>query len=196
MLVAVATGCASGDEPATTLGDFGSASASASASATATATATATTTNGTTDPGTSGGDSGPETSESAESGSAESGGMTSGSDSTAGTADETSGGIPPQQPEDGMYSECVSVVDCIGLTACLTATDTSNQPIDPFCTAGSCESPLAQCDATPGGTAVPICLPVDIGGVMDDVCALDCSQGQTCPTGMQCRTLASGSICS
>jgi len=95
-----------------------------------------------------------------------------------------------------MYSSCDSIVDCIGLTACLTATDTGGQPIDPFCTAGACKSPLAQCDPTPGGTAVPICLPTDMGGVMDTVCALDCSQGQACPDGMDCRTLAGGSICS
>lgn len=111
-------------------------------------------------------------------------------------AASSSGEMPSEQPEDGMYSACDSVVDCIGLTACLTATDTGGQPIEAFCTAGSCDSPLAQCDPTPGGTAVPICLPTEIGGAMDTLCALDCSAGQECPDGMDCRTLAAGSICS
>lgn len=119
-----------------------------------------------------------------------------GESTETGDPSTTTGAPPTQQPDEGMYSPCLSPLDCIGLTTCLTATDTSNQPIDAFCTAGSCTSPLAQCDATPGGTAVPICLPIQLGDTMDEVCALDCSAGQTCPTGMECRTLAAGAICS
>ncbi len=181
--------CASGSDPATSATTF---SASASATATATAPATAST-----DPAT-GDTSECETAAASDGTSGPTSGDTtaSGSSDTDTTGGESSGGTPSEQPEDGMYSQCVSVVDCIGLTACLTVNDSSGAPIDPFCTAGSCESPLAQCDPTPGGTAVPICLPVDMAGVMDNVCALDCSMGQQCPAGMECKTLAEGAICS
>lgn len=189
----LAPGCASGDDPATSATSFGTA--------TPTATATATATTGTPSGSTSGEAASSEASTdpdpTAEDTTATTGDGTTGAAATGSTTESptTDSGEPDQQPDDGMYSACVSVVDCIGLTTCLTATDTSGSPIEPFCTAGSCNSPLAQCDPTPGGTAVPICLPVDLGGTMDTVCALDCSVGE-CPAGMQCRVLAEGSICS
>ncbi len=115
----------------------------------------------------------------------------------AGTGGASTSGEPPsEQPEDGMYSPCDSVVDCVGLTACLAGTDTAGQPLDSFCTLGPCDAPLAQCDPTPGGTAVPFCLPARSTGGLGTVCALDCSAGQQCPEGMQCRPLADASICS
>lgn len=195
-VLAATVGCASGTEPTTFTGAPSSASASASAGASASATSGAESSSGaSTSTGENTDDAEPEptTPDSTNtSGPAPTSGVT-----TTSSGDESSGGeTPSEQPEDGMYSQCGSPVDCIGLTTCLTAVDTSGQPIDAFCTAGACNSPLAQCDPTPGGTAVPICMDVDSGGVMDTVCALDCSQGQTCPAGMNCRTLTGGSICS
>lgn len=197
LLAGLWIGCASGDEPATSAATTFAPTGTNTATATATATTGPSTTTGSTD------DSNADAETSAGSGgSAGTGDGTSTAPSTDTDIEGSSGeapstGEPPsEQPEDGMYSRCDSIVDCIGLTACLTATDTGGQPIEAFCTAGACKSPLAQCDPTPGGTAVPICLPTDIGGVMDNLCALDCSQGQECPDGMDCRTLAAGSICS
>ncbi|MBV1859626.1 MAG: hypothetical protein KUG77_14530 [Nannocystaceae bacterium] len=195
LLTGLCIGCASGDDPATSAATTFAASASASGTPTATAAAT---TNPST---TSGSTSDAETSaQTGDSGDGTSPTTNTDTDTDVGdTSSETSSGSgapPSEQPEDGMYSPCGSIVDCIGLTACLTATDTGGQPIDAFCTAGACDSPLAQCDPTPGGTAVPICLPIELAGVMDTLCALDCSQGQECPDGMDCRTLAAGSICS
>lgn len=177
---------------------FTSASGSASASASASATATMgdETSSGSTTTGDDTNDADENTTDSPDPTNTSGPESSTGIDTDSGSDDSSGGGLPTQQPDDGMYSQCGSVVDCIGLTTCLTAIDTGGQPIDAFCTAGACTSPLAQCDPTPGGTAVPICLEVDSGGVMDTVCALDCSQGQACPTGMNCRTLAGGSICS
>ncbi len=189
LLAGLCLGCASGDDPAT--------SAATTFTPTASATASATITSGSADDPNAGADV--DTDADADN-SPETGDETSAAPSTdtdtdaAGTSGgSSSGGPPSEQPEQGMYSPCDSIVDCIGLTACLTATDAGGQPIEPFCTSGACKSPLAQCDPTPGGTAVPVCLPTD---TMDNVCALDCSQGQECPVGMDCRTLAGGSICS
>jgi hypothetical protein len=197
--LAAVVGCASRTEPTTNDTTFTGSSASAGASASASASATMTT----------GGSSGASTTAGEDSEDAASAPTdtadpteTSGPPPTTGVAttsdsgESSGGGTPSEQPEDGMYSACGSPIDCIGLTSCLTAIDTGGQPIDAFCTDGACNSPLAQCDPTPGGTAVPICLEVDSGGVMDTVCALDCSQGQACPAGMNCRTLTGGSICS
>lgn len=192
LLLAGLVGCASGDEPATLPTTFTSASGSASASASASGTSSSDST--TSDES----DSDPSDASDPSSDTSDTSGNSSGmtSSGSGSTASGSSGDEESEQPEDGMYSACASPVDCIGFTTCLTATDTGGQPIDPFCTDGACSSPLADCQPTPGGTAVPICLEVEIGGVMDSVCALDCSQGQECPAGMDCRTLTGGSICS
>lgn len=184
-LLAGLLGCASGDDPATMPTTFTSANPTESRPDTSS----------TTDASSGDAESSTNTTTAGATGTTWEGTSTGSADSTPDT-DNTSGAGMSEQPEDGMYSACASAVDCIGLTTCLTATDTGGQPIDPFCTAGSCKSPLAQCAPTPGGTAVPICLEVDLGGVMDSVCALDCSQGQACPMGMDCRTLEGASICS
>lgn len=189
LLAGLWIGCASGDEPATT--------AVTTFAPTATSTTPATTGPATSSGSSDDSDAGsnPETSDATgDTGEGTSNNPSSdtGIEGTSGEA-SSSGAVPSEQPENGMYSSCDSIADCVGLTACLTATDTSGQAIDAFCTAGACDSPLAQCDPTPGGTAVPICLPTD---AMDNVCALDCAQGQECPDGMDCRTLAGGSICS
>ena len=191
LLLAGLVGCASGDEPATLPTTFTSASGSASASASASGTSSSDST--TSDESDSDPSDASDPSDTSDTSGNSSGMTSSGSGSTA---SGSSGDEESEQPEDGMYSACASPVDCIGFTTCLTATDTGGQPIDPFCTDGACSSPLADCQPTPGGTAVPICLEVEIGGVMDSVCALDCSQGQECPAGMDCRTLTGGSICS
>lgn len=191
LLLAGLVGCASGDEPATLPTTFTSASGSASASASASGTSSSDST--TSDESDSDPSDASDPSDPSDTSGNSSGMTSSGSGSTA---SGSSGDEESEQPEDGMYSACASPVDCIGFTTCLTATDTGGQPIDPFCTDGACSSPLADCQPTPGGTAVPICLEVEIGGVMDSVCALDCSQGQECPAGMDCRTLTGGSICS
>lgn len=94
-----------------------------------------------------------------------------------------------EQPADGMYSECMVPADCSMVTSnvCVTINGGSG-----FCTNMGCTNPAVDCDPSPGGTAPPICFPVD-----DTLtsCALDCSAGQICPTGMTCTVLANGSIC-
>ncbi len=102
---------------------------------------------------------------------------------TSGTSEPTSSSptsadTGTEQPEDGMYSPCVSAVDCIGLTACEQG----------FCTRSCMDTSV--CDPTPGGTAAPTCFMFDTGLK----CALSCNSG-TCPTPMQCTALATGSVC-
>ena len=111
------------------------------------------------------------------------------------TEDAASGGPPSEQPADGMYSDCLSAVECIGLTTCMTLLDGGGEVSDGFCTVGACMNAAASCDPTPGGTAVPFCFPIEQNGTADDICALDCSGGGTCPAGMECYELSAGSIC-
>lgn len=201
----IAAGCAQGGDPATTTGG---ATFGGSAQTTMSTTATPATTN-TPDPSTTAsGSTGanpttdePTTEADDDSGSntdaLTSGPDTEGSDTDALTTgdDSATTGVPSQQPDDGMYSDCLSSVECIGLTTCLTILDGNGQATDGFCTSGGCNSPLAQCDPTPGGNSMPVCFPIEQNGIPDTVCALDCSAGQACPAGMQCQALSSGSIC-
>lgn len=112
--------------------------------------------------------------------------MPPGDDSTDGGA--VDGG---EQPAMGMYSDCLLPADCAAPSnVCLVV-----NMDDGFCTNMGCVTPAVDCDPTPGGTAVPICYPVELDMVPQDSCALDCSAGQTCPLGMMCYALADGSIC-
>jgi hypothetical protein len=101
-----------------------------------------------------------------------------------------SSGMPPvdEQPEDGMYSECAGVGECIGLTTCVLAGATG------FCSNAGCADPVADCDPNPSGTstAPPAC--VDNGAGLQ-VCALSCMLGQTCPGGMDCVALGASMVC-
>jgi hypothetical protein len=99
------------------------------------------------------------------------------------------------QPADGMYSDCVDASACIGLGTCITFLDALNMPMDGFCTNIGCTDPSTDCDPSPGGTALPLCVMIDLAGNPDAVCALDCSGGATCPGGMTCRELDQTSVC-
>ncbi len=121
---------------------------------------------------------------------------------TSMTPPDTTGGLPgdsstgmgdagTEQPQSGMYSPCTVPEDCqLPSNLCLTVNMMSG-----FCTNTACTDPVMQCDATPGGTATPICFPVDLDGMAQDSCALGCDGGLICPTGMTCVALADGSIC-
>jgi hypothetical protein len=103
-------------------------------------------------------------------------------------------GPPPDgaQPGAGMYAPCLDAGACPGLGACFQTLDaTTMMPSDGFCTIVGCADPALDCDPSPGGTAVPACYTT--GG--SSVCALDCSGGATCPTGMTCTTFVDGQLC-
>jgi hypothetical protein len=120
------------------------------------------------------------------------GGMTGSGDDTddGGTQDTGGGGITgtdagttegaAAQPSSGMYSHCLSVNDCDAGFGCLT-NDTAT---DGFCSI-LCEpvGDPAGCEPDPSGVLDPVCT---VAGGGESVCALDCSGGQSCPTGMVC----------
>ncbi len=112
---------------------------------------------------------------------------TTGSEDTAAadTANTSGGG----QPADGMYSACETPAECFGLITCFVV-----QVGDGFCTNTGCPDATV-CDASPGGTATPACVTVQIGGNPQQVCALDCSGGKTCPSPMECLTLVGQMLC-
>jgi hypothetical protein len=121
--------------------------------------------------------------------------------SDAGDETETSSGthetgdeVPSEQPASGMYSACLSPAMCVGQTTCFTITE-GMDVVDGFCTSAPCTDAGIDCDASPGGSATPICFDMLVGGMETMGCALDCSSGKTCPAGMQCYTLATGEIC-
>lgn len=108
----------------------------------------------------------------------------------SGTGDGGSSGSPPvdEQPENGMYSECMGVGDCVGLTTCVLTGATG------FCSNGGCADPVQDCVPNPSATstAPPLC--VDNGAGMM-VCALSCAGGQACPGGMECVPLGATMVC-
>lgn len=97
--------------------------------------------------------------------------------------DET-GGPEPGEP----FSGCMDKGDCFD-EWCLHPAGESG-----FCTF-ACSGGVASCEAISGGTATLTCLPVE----GDEVCALDCGGGKSCPPHMRCEQIeASGqprSIC-
>lgn len=128
------------------------------------------------------------------------GGDTSGGGTTAATLDPTggsSGAVDPTdgQPADGMYSPCLQAAECAPLSLCIQSVDADMNPIDGFCSATGCSNPAMDCDPAPGGTAVPVCVPITVNNMAQMACALNC-QALMCPTGMMCVNFTDlGMIC-
>ena len=110
----------------------------------------------------------------------------------------TDGGAAPGngQPADGMWSQCTTAQECGPIPAlCIYLVDENMNPTDGFCSQTACANAATDCDANPGGTAPPVCVPMQIDGMADQVCALSCAAG-TCPNGMVCTNITDlGMIC-
>lgn len=107
------------------------------------------------------------------------------------------GGGNGMQPEDGMYSPCLTAQEC-GMTPilCITILDAMMNPSDGFCSETGCANAAVDCAPSPGGTAVPRCMPVTVNQMAQQACALDCSGGKVCPAPMQCYDLDGvGMVC-
>lgn len=123
-------------------------------------------------------------------GSGSSGSADSGDTQAPATGSDGSSGAPPvdEQPANGMYSACMGVGECIGLTTCVVVGATG------FCSNGGCADPVADCDPNPSATSTAPAACVDDGtGLL--VCALACAAGQTCPGGMDCVALGTTMVC-
>ncbi|MFV8752600.1 hypothetical protein ACNOYE_18795 [Nannocystaceae bacterium ST9] len=92
----------------------------------------------------------------------------------------------PQPGLGELYSHCTDNAGCPGLDGCLTMVDDMQVVVDGFCT-NFCTLD-AECLAPTGGSALPVCRM----GLQSVYCALDCSEGRTCPGGMTCSVLESG----
>jgi hypothetical protein len=100
------------------------------------------------------------------------------------TAGETGGGAGAQ-PEDGVYSACMAIGECVGAMYCVPAGDG-------FCTR-DCVAP-ADCPASPNGAAPTVCIPITMPAATS-VCALDCAGGQACPAPMTCSAVEGSMVC-
>ncbi|MEM6993955.1 MAG: hypothetical protein AAF721_25810 [Myxococcota bacterium] len=123
------------------------------------------------DPATDGDDEGVATSETGDDG--------GGSEVDDGAADGP-------QPDNGMYSDCLTTAECVGVNTCVTIFDNAGAPFDGFCTLDNCSDPLADCDPSPGGDVVASCVEITLNGEPASACALNCAGGKTCPSGMTC----------
>lgn len=123
---------------------------------------------------------------------------TTGSPTTSSStgAAETGEPDPGTQPAEGLYADCISDDQCgpsPGL--CFTFTDMDGNTTDGFCSRSECTNAAVDCVPTPGATALPACVPRTVNDMPNSACALDCSGGATCPSGMTCQALDFGSIC-
>lgn len=94
----------------------------------------------------------------------------------------------PGPPVPG-YASCVPVDQCVAGEVCYSADANGGSVTVNVCSAPDCPSAAACPLAPASGNAVPAC--GDVGGG-NDTCYLDCSGGETCPTGMLC---ADGTYC-
>ncbi|MEX1366306.1 MAG: hypothetical protein AB1Z98_24490 [Nannocystaceae bacterium] len=112
---------------------------------------------------------------------------------TAGGSTDDGGGNG-MQPANGMYSSCLVAGDCDFL--CITLTDDLGAVLGGFCSDFPCINPAIDCDPSPGGTAIPSCIGIEINMVPDTACYLDCTGGLSCPSPMVCEPVVGGlSIC-
>ena len=88
----------------------------------------------------------------------------------------------PGAPVPG-YASCVPVDQCVADETCYSADANGGSVTVNVCSSPNCPSVDACPLAPASGDAVPAC--GDIGGG-NDTCYLDCSGGETCPTGMLC----------
>jgi hypothetical protein len=126
--------------------------------------------------------SGVDAGESTTSGDPSTTGMTSNTTNMSGGESTDDGGNNGSQPADGMYSACTMANNTCTMAPVTICVYTMT---DGFCTADGCANPAQDCDPSPGGTADPICL----SAPPYSFCALDCSGGATCPTGMTCTAV-------
>ena len=86
-----------------------------------------------------------------------------------------------------LYGECLEVADCFDEWCVHPAGEPG------FCTYPCVEGCMSS--EALGGTATETCLPV----AGEEVCALDCAGGKSCPPGMRCEQIEAGgearSIC-
>jgi len=118
-----------------------------------------------------------------------------GIDPTAATTDD--GGMNPDgnQPADGLWSQCTTAQECGAIPSlCIYVVDANMNPTDGFCSETGCANPAVDCPS-PGGTATPVCVPIEVNGQPEQACALNCAAGM-CPVGMNCMNITDlGMIC-
>lgn len=92
--------------------------------------------------------------------------------------------IPCGPLPSGNYDDCLADSMACDASATCLQDDTMN-PMFGVCATTDCVTDC-DCPAGPGtGTAQPACDEIIAGG--GNACFLDCSGGQTCPTGMSCQ---------
>jgi hypothetical protein len=108
--------------------------------------------------------------------------MTTSGDPSAGSSE---GSEESGEPVDPGFLDCLNDGEeaaCIGTEACVY--DIAAAPSVGVCAGMDCASVEDCPDAPAGGDAMPACM--DIANPEGNECILDCSGGETCPTGMIC----------
>lgn len=96
-------------------------------------------------------------------------------------------------PPPGVYGDCATSTDaCMTDGPKLCILDSQDFPSIAVC-ARRCTD-VCDCWAAPADGDAPVaCLAIDMSG--DNTCVLDCSGGQTCPSGMFCTGAIGAELC-
>lgn len=118
-------------------------------------------------------------------------------DTSGGPVSTDDGGPDGMQPQDGMYSHCLTAEECGNIPIlCITIGADPDMPTDGFCSEIECVNAAVDCAPSPGGTATPFCMPANVNNMDEQACALDCSAGKVCPMPMMCYNLTDiGMVC-
>jgi hypothetical protein len=122
---------------------------------------------------------------------AETAGTETASETGNGDGDGDGDGDGECTPPPGVFGDCAA-----GLDACMTdgpklcVSDSQDSPTIAVCARRCTE--VCDCWGAPtDGTAAVACVTLDQSG--DNTCVLDCTNGETCPTGMSCSNIG-GSV--
>jgi hypothetical protein len=116
---------------------------------------------------------------------ADSGGSESGSETNNGDGDGDGDG--ECTPPAGVFGDCAASLDaCMTDGPKLCVSDSQDSPTIAVCARRCTE--VCDCWGAPAdGTAAVACVTLDQSG--DNTCVLDCTNGETCPTGMSCSNI-------
>ncbi len=96
---------------------------------------------------------------------------------------------PPVEVAEVGFDDCANNPDAVCLEAEVCVADDVAEPATGVCAQTGCIDAAADCRAVPpGGDAVAGCAEIDDTSAGEE-CVVDCSGGETCPTGMVCAAV-------
>lgn len=87
---------------------------------------------------------------------------------------DSSGSTGDPGPDPDMFQPCQRTIDCMSGTCAYFVEPGTLDPLGNFCSDIGCDDPSVDC-LDIGTDAPPICVEIPVNGVLESICALDCS---------------------